>query len=45
MLMDFIVFLWFNEDEELLIVFVFGFIYNHIPNIQAISKNVHVIFI
>lgn len=44
MLMDFIVFLWFNEDEELLIVLVFGFIYNHIPNIQAISKYVHVIF-
>lgn len=44
MLMGFIVFLWFNEDEELLIVLVFGFIYNHIPNIQAISKSVHVIF-
>lgn len=45
MLMGFIVFLWFNEDEELLIVLVFGFIYNHIPNIQAISLHVHVIFI
>lgn len=45
MLMGLIVFLWLNEDEELLIVFVFGFIYNNIPNIQAISKYVHVIFI